>query len=142
MTWGFTPWGLGPWGGAAPVVDLVSTPWGAGIVDVLGGDVIRIGGTGFYDPVLVEVLDAFAVVVGTCYVFDPRYDVSASRIYCGTPALARATYDIRVTTGAGSSTLVAALNYEPIAGQIKAERVRSGFAEAWVTGRRILRGGA
>jgi hypothetical protein len=110
-------------------------------VDVLGGDVITIGGTGFYDPMLVEVLDGGGAVVGTCYIFDPRYDVFKSRIYCGTPALPRATYDLRVTSGTGSDTLVGALVYEPIADQIKVERVRTGFASAWLSGRRLLRGG-
>lgn len=141
MTWGYSPWGIGPWGGAPPVVDLVSTPWGAGIVDVLGGDVITIGGSGFYDPVTIEVL-LMGTVVGTCFVFDARYDVSKSRIYCGTPALDAGTYDVQVTTGAGSSLLAGALVYEPIAQQGKVERVRLGFASPWATGRRMLRGGA
>lgn len=142
MTWGTGPWGLGPWGGAAPVIDLVSTPWGSGIVDVLGGDVITIGGSNFYDPMLVEVLDGLGNVVGTCYIFDPKYDVFKSRIYCGTPALPKGTYDLRVTSNSGSNTLVGALVYEPIADQLKIERTRSGFAQPWVTGRRLLRGGA
>jgi len=122
------------------VIDLVTTPWGGGIVDVLGGDVITIGGSNFYDPVLVEVLFG-GLPVGTCYVFDPRYDVSRSRIYCGTPALAQGTYDLQVTTGAGSAIFVGALNYEPIADQMKVERVRVGFASPWTSGRRLLRGG-
>lgn len=140
MPWGTSPWGLGPWGGGAPVIDLVVTPWGGGIVDVLGGDVITIGGSNFADPVLIEVLFG-GNVVGTCYVFDPRYDVSASRIYCGTPALAQGTYDVRVTTDAGTSTLVGALTYEPIADQLKVERVRISLARVWSAGPLVLRGG-
>lgn len=151
MTYGTGSWGLTPWGSpGAPTILEIATPWGvpvwatpgAPIVDIEGGDVIAIAGSNYFDPVSVELLVGGGPleVVGTGYIFDPRYDVSSNKIWCGTPPLSRGTYHLRVTTPSGSTVLLNALRYEPIAYQTIVERSRINYSSVWAVGDRLLSG--
>jgi hypothetical protein len=127
------------------VVDEVTSPYGedetASIVDVLGGDVVEIDGSGFDDTLTVKVMSGVSpdyVEEGTCYVFDARYDITATKIYAGVPPLPAGTYHIQVEVGATTVVLEDALKYQPFAEQLKAERVRTGLMRAWQTGDRFL----
>jgi hypothetical protein len=157
--WGVGDWGGidgNPWGGvgdaavSAPTIDAVISPEGPSpnggqLVDVLGGDVIEIIGTEFEDPLTVEVLIGPSggpyTVVGTCYMFDARYDLTTTRAFVGTPALAQGIYHVRVTNSVNSAVLEDALDFQPFAEELKVHRVRVGFARVWATGRRMLLGG-
>lgn len=145
--WGFTPWGTGA---AAPTPTLIGVS--PGLVARRGGDVIRVLGTGFIKPALIEVLDG-AVVVGTCYAFeadelnDPKGDdgdlglfaLTRTRIFAHTPALEDGTYDLRITTPGGTSgVLVGALTYELFAEEAKVLKVRQKHSRKWKTQRRLL----
>lgn len=157
MTWGTGEWGTGFWGGVGdagavlpPTIFAVLSPEGVSpnggqLVDVLGGDVIRISGSEFTVPITIEVLTGASggpyTVVGTCYLFDPRYDLTSKFVYCGTPALVMGKYHLRVTTAGGDSVLEDALDYQPFAEELKVNRVRAGFSRQWVVGRRLLLGG-
>lgn len=155
MTWGIGPWGTSPWGGVTAVTPggplsigtVLSSyvgPGGTALVDVLGGEVIRVIGSGYTDPMVVEVLSGAGpgyVVEGVCYIFDARYDVRSTLIYAGTPKLAAGTYHVRVTRSDGASAVILnVLQYAPFADQLKVERVRVGLARVWANGRRLLRG--
>lgn len=143
MSWGTGAYGLSPWGTGivAPVPVLIAvTP---GLVARRGGDVIKLVGTGFFDPVLLEVLSGPALgpytVEGTCYVFDPEFDVKRNAIWAGTPALTDGVYHLRVTTDGGpSAVLVDVLTYELFSEEVKALKVRQGLNWKWIAGRRML----
>lgn len=157
--WGVGDWGGidgNPWGGvgdaavAAPTIDAVISPEGLSpnggqLVDILGGDVIQIIGTEFEDPMLIEILSGPLggpyVVEGVCYTWDPRYDLTTTRIFTGTPPLPAGKYHLRVTNSIASAILEDALDYQPFAEELKVNRVRSGLAEPWRSGRRLLVGG-
>lgn len=157
--WGIGDWGGidgNPWGGVGdaavspPTIDAVISPLGLSpnggqLVDVLGGDVIQIIGTEFEDSMTIEILTGPGggpyTSVGTCYTFDPRYDLTTTRVFTGTPPLAAGKYHLRITNTAGSVVLEDALDYQPFAEEVKVNRARAGFARQWATGRRILVGG-
>ncbi len=145
-----------PWGGvgdadlSAPSFDGVTSPLGPSLVsgsvlvDVLGGDVLRLVGAEFEEDMVVEVLSGSAgsyVTEGTCFMFDPRYDLTATRAFVGSPAIAVGLYHLRITTTAGVVVLEDCLDYRNISMQLKIERVRMGLAKAWESGPRYLSGG-
>jgi len=142
VSWGTGAYGLTSWGigTTTPVPVLIGiTP---GLVARRGGDVIQLFGTGFTDPALVEVLSGPVVpytLEGTCYVFDPEFDVKRNVIWAGTPALDDGVYHLRVTTDGGpSAVLVNALTYELFSEEVKALKVRQGLNWKWRAGRRML----
>lgn len=146
MPWGTGEWGITPWGlvgelSSSPTILSVQTPHGdragSGVVARRGGDVIRIIGSNFGDPMTIEVLNGMTVV-GTCYIFRPEYDIQPDRVWCGTPALPDGTYDLRVTTTVATATLASALTYELFAEEMKTLTVRSNVSARWKTGRRML----
>lgn len=159
--WGVGDWGGidgNPWGGVGgsgiglvPTITAVSSPLGLSpnggqLLDVLGGDVLTILGTSFEDPLLIELLSGPGggpyVVAGVCYTFDPRYDLTTSRVYAGTPALSAGKYHLRLTNNVGASLVLQdAVDYQPFAEEMKVNRVRAGFARQWASGRRLLIGG-
>lgn len=143
------------WGGVGDAdlgpatIDGITTPLGAAsgggwLADVLGGDVIKIVGSNFETSMVVQILTGASggpyTVVGTAYIFDPRYDLTATTAYAGLPALAAGTYHVRVTTSIGSAVLENILVYKPFAHEIVPEQARMGFAKVWETGARYLSG--
>lgn len=152
MTWGTGSWGAGsPWGiGASappPTIIAVSSVeptaplTGGQVVARRGGDVIKIVGSNFVNPITIEVLNAGLEVVGTCYPFDDLglFALKPNTVFCGTPALPDGLYSLRVTTVGGSSTVLEdALQYELFAEEMKTQRVRVGLMRKWKAGRRLL----
>lgn len=139
---GLDPFGLGPYGGAgAPAVFNIESPLGAWsesvLVDTLGGDVITVLGNNFAAPLTAKVM-VDAVVMGDCYLFDERYDLKASKVYLGTPALPPGYYTLQITTPSGTIVAGVGLTYIEVARELKAERVRGAFSRAWRTGTRYL----
>ena len=138
MSWGTGGWGAEGWGvggtASAPTLTSVSP----GVLDVEGGDVITIVGSNFFYPVVVELLQA-SVVLGTCYMFDPEFDLTASRLIVGSPALPTGIYDLKVSTPNGlEATLVSALTYKVVAEEVRTHQGRAKWASAWLTGPRYL----
>ena len=156
MTWGTGPWGgdTVPWGTGSdtppPAVIGVTSEPGPGVpaanpavINVLGGTILRIVGSNFYDPVTVELLSGSGgsyVVAGAAYVFDPAFDVTAKLIYAGSPRLDIGTYSLRVSTPAGVSAIaVNVIEARVFADEYKTVSVRSKFGTPWATGSRELR---
>jgi hypothetical protein len=139
MTWGSGKWGEStPWGTGLTLPPPVLSAISPAIVARRGGDVIKVVGENFFDPITIEVLKGLAVV-GTCYVFDAELDLERNRVFTGTPALADGFYSLRVTTDGGESNiLVNVLEYRLFSEEVKTHRVRIGFAAPWVTGPRLL----
>jgi hypothetical protein len=106
-------------------------------IEKRGGTVIEITGTGFDSTAAIAVLDGGSPV-GAGYFFDATFDVTATRIYAGMPALDPGTYDLQVTVGASMATLVGALEAVLFAEETKVHQARRGFAQPWATGPRIL----
>lgn len=156
MTWGIGPWGAGaPWGTGVllpppTLIGVSSDPGptasttGPAVIDENGGTVCLLLGTNFFDPITIEILiggSGAYTVVGTGYVFDPRYDLEQNRCYFGAPALERGLYHLRATTAGGTSgVLVNALAARQFAEEFKTLSVRGKFSSKWETGPRILRG--
>ena len=143
MSWGTDDWGTAPWGiGVSGVLSTVVgvTP---GRVAVRGGTMLTVVGTNFTSPATVHVMSGPSnalVVEGTCSLFDAAFDLTASRLFVGAPALAVGTYHIRVTTAAGAGVpLLDALTYRVFAEEVRVHRNRSSWASAWRTGPRWLR---
>ncbi len=160
MSWGHGGWGISEWGGGetpSPAGTLVVSSPAA--VDVIGGDVITIAGTGFTSPMLVEFLqggtvigastspsspyiDTIAAGVARGTIVNPTYDITSTLAYVGTPALPAGTYDMRMTTEFGTSTLlVGALVSKPVAHEHRVLAMRSKWARAWQVGPRLFSGG-
>lgn len=107
------------------------------IVPIRGGKVVEIVGTGFTSAAVVDLLQS-SVVQGQGYIFDTDFDVTATSIFVGLPALPEGTYDLRVTVGADVGLLESAFVYRLFAEEGKVQRVRKGFSPKWRTGPRIL----
>lgn len=140
MSWGSGPWGSGsPWGtgSSAPPPTLIAVS--GSVIDVEGGTVVRIVGTNFEDPALIELILG-GTVRGVGYVHEPRYDLRANRIDAGMPAVPAGVYDLRVTTSGGSATLLAALEAKPHAEEWRVVEGRGKWARAWRLGRRFFGG--
>jgi len=117
--------------------------------------VVKILGTGFTTPILIEVLQALQVV-GACYAFgsdvlnDGReqgdlslFSLDRTQVFAGTPALSDGVYDLRVTTAGGPSNILdGALTYQLFAEEVKAQHARQKLMAKWKTGRRLLTTGA
>lgn len=145
MGWGTSEWGTGGWGaedGTAPPTLLSSSP---SVVSHEGGTVVRLVGDYFRDPMTIEILTGTLgsyVVVGAGYIPNPRYDISPSEAFFGTPALAAdVTYHVRITTASGSVVLENAFTSRVLAEEFKVHAARGKYAPAWETGLRLLRGG-
>jgi hypothetical protein len=139
MGWGTGGWGTEGWGVGTTTEAPTLVGVSPGLLDVEGGDVITIVGSNFYYPVVVEVLQA-GNVVGTCYMFDPEFDLTASRLLMGSPSLPTGTYDLRVSTNNGfEATLANALTYKVFAEEARAHAGRGKWASAWLTGPNYLR---
>lgn len=136
-SWGLGGWGTSSWGATFGEPPPVVTGLAQNIADTAGGTVLAVLGTGFTDPMTVELLSG-DVVVGTGLVADPRYDLTGSRVFVGMPALATGFYDLRVTTGGGSATLTNAVEFRPFANELSVETSRRKWARAWNLGPRIL----
>lgn len=136
--WGSDPWGDSSWGavegGSVPELDAVEPP----VVDVKGGSVVLLRGSGFRDPTTVEVLDGGLAVVGRGQYLKARLDLRGGKLFVGLPALSEGTYSLRLTTNFGSSLLPSCLLYRRFAEEMKVLRVRSRWASAWATGPRLL----
>ena len=103
-----------------------------------GGTVVELTGTGFDNSMTVDILLA-AAVVGTGYIFDPEFDVTATSAFVGLPALPpNVTYDIRVTVGINSGTLGNALLPLLYAEESKVHEARRSFSNVWDTGPRLF----
>ncbi len=139
MTWGKGPWGSGsPWGTGITLPPPNLLGISPAIVARRGGTVVKITGENFADPMIIEVLDG-PTVVGTAYYFDAELDLERNRVFAGMPALADGFYSLRVTTEGGeSNTLVDVVEYRLFSEEVKAHRVRIGFAAPWKTGPRLL----
>lgn len=108
------------------------------IVEKRGGTVVKLTGTGFDNTMTVDILLA-AVVVGTGYIMDPVFDVTATTAYVGMPVLAPGSaYDIRVTVGVDTGTLSSAIIPLLHNEESKVHQARRGFDLVWDTGPRIL----
>lgn len=141
MTWGTGPWGAGsPWGTGSSALAPTLISVSPSTIDKEGGDVIRILGTNFAAGMEVEFLQG-GVVVGDGYIFDARFDIEPTRAWVGTPALDPGTYDIRVTTAGGSTTLAGAVTSALHAEEHRVVSSRSRWAPKWEVGRRYLSGG-
>lgn len=155
MSWGAGPWGYMPWGSgitlAVPTILGVSSDPGPlasrtnpAVVDEKGGTICTLLGSGFSDPILVEVLmGSFGSyeVVGEGYVVEPRYDLQSNRVIFGAPALeGDAYYHLRVTTEGGESDVLEdCLRALPFADRLKIVSTRAKWADAWVAGARVMR---
>ena len=113
------------------------------------GTILTITGTNFFasedEPfITIEVLIGtlgFYTVVGTCFVFDPEFDIARNRIFAGSPALLQGLYHLRVTTEGGvSNVLEDVLAARLFAEEYKTLSVRGKFGPKWRTGPRLLRG--
>ncbi len=158
MSWGLGPWGLGPWGGVGagslPVPTLIGVSsfpeptapsTGPAVVAEQGGTVCLAVGTGFIDPMTIEVLIGNSggpyTVVAEGYIVDPEFDLEAQRVYFGAPALERGLYHLRVTHDGGSSAVLEnVLSARWFAEEFKTLSARGKFSSKWATGPRILRG--
>lgn len=134
--WGVDPWGTAPWGSfeaEAPTLYAVSP----GIIEVEGGTVVSIFGENFFPEFVPQVLLG-GVVQAEGYLFDPNFDLEPDRAIAGLPALPAGTYDLRVKTPAGlSSVLAGALIYKPHADETIIQKGRSNWSAKWRTGRRL-----
>lgn len=156
MTWGVGPWGSGsPWGTGAvlPPPTLISVSSDPGptaptsnpaVIAKRGGTVCIVLGTNFADPLTIELLTGSSgsyTVVGSGYVFDPRYDLLRNRCYFGAPTLEVGLYHLRVTTPGGvSGVLEDVIASRLFADEFKTVSVRGKFSPRWATGQRLLRG--
>ena len=161
MTWGTGSWGAGsPWGtgSALPPPTLIGVTSAPGptaessspaVVAERGGTILTVIGTNFFasedEPfVTIEVLlggPGGYQVVGTCFVFDPEFDVARNRIFCGAPALLNGLYHLRVTTEGGESNVLEnVIAARLFAEEYKTLSVRGKFSPKWRTGPRLLRG--
>jgi hypothetical protein len=155
MTWGLGAWGHSPWGGigAVPPASLISVmsfpgptaePANPAVVDENGGTICLLIGSAFSDPMEIEILIGSSptyTVVGTGYIFDPRYDLERNRCYFGAPALERGLYHVRaITSGGPSGVLENVIAARRFADEFKTVSVRGKFSSKWATGPRILRG--
>lgn len=133
--------------GGPPTEGAVTGPHGETVsdfrvIDVLGGDVVRIVGTGFRWPMLIEVMNGVDVV-GTCYVVEPDIDIQPTELYCGTPPAPAGTYSVRVSllddedAVLSSVTHLSAVVYEPFSEETKVHQARSALPK-WRTGPRLL----
>lgn len=102
-----------------------------------GGTVIEITGAGFDSSAVVSVLDT-GTPVGTGYIFDPVFDVTATKLYVGMPAVDPGTYDLSVTVGSDTGVLVGALIYVLFSEENKLHEVRRNWGSNWEVGVRIL----
>lgn len=158
MSWGLGRWGIDPWGGlgagasALPPTLLgvssfpgpTASPSSPAVISRIGGTVCIAIGTDFYDPMTIEFLTGDVIggytVVGTGYVFFPRYDVESSRVFFGAPALADGLYHLRISTDSGvSGVLEDVIESRLFAEEHKVLSVRDKYAERWRVGPRILR---
>lgn len=155
MSWGTGAWGTSEWGGVGTVVPVAPTllavsaevPPGvaSNVVDQLGGTILTIVGTNFTDPITIEVMSgpiATPTIVGECYLFDAEFDLTPSRLLCGSPALEDGTYHLRVTTAGGVAELEDAIEARLWANELKTVSVRSKFAQPWATGERFMARGS
>lgn len=152
MTWGTGSWGTSPWGGVdletleVPVITSVNPI----TVELRGGTVIRINGSRFVLPLIVEVLSGSVsapTVEGLAHIADHEFDLENSEpfkgfrtIYAGLPPVdAEGQYHLRVTVaGTPSNVLENALDYRLFAEEYKVHRARTGFGIRWNTGDRVL----
>jgi len=137
--WGVSPWGAGtPWGGIGagePRIDAVSP----GIADVKGGTVVGIFGSGFVDPVVIELYDGLTKV-GEGKYFEARLDIRFKKMLIGLPALPVGAYGIKVTSPYGTSPIFEnAITYKVFAEEGKVQRVKRRWAEPWRLGERLFR---
>ena len=160
MTWGKGPLGLSPWGTGTtlPPPSLIAVTSDPGptaevtspaVVAERGGTILTIVGTNFFASddapfVTIEALlggPGSYQVVGTCFVFDPEFDVARNRIFAGAPALLQGLYHLRVTTEGGESNVLEnVIAARLFAEEYKTLSVRGKFAPKWRTGPRHLRG--
>jgi hypothetical protein len=168
MAWGTGPYGTGPWGGSGdisepPIIAAVGSwgigPWGTGtwgglgepvegpgaiavsptIADVLGGTVVAIFGSGFIDPVTIELYDGL-IKVGEGKYFEAGLDVRLEKMLVGMPALPVGSYGIKIITPYGESGILEdAITYKVFAEEGKVQRVRRRWAEPWQVGERLFR---
>lgn len=127
-------------GAAAPTGPITLTAVNGGssaIVEKRGGTVVTLTGTGFDTGMTVEVLSGLTVV-GTGYVFDPVFDLTATSLKVGMPALDPGVYDLQVTNGVNTAQLTMAIEAMLHAEELKVHEVRRGFAAPWDVGPRIL----
>jgi hypothetical protein len=157
VTWGGAgTWGAGAaWGTGggedipAPTLAGVSTtppPLAIGaspaVVAERGGTVATAFGTNFFDPLTIDILDSFSVVVANGYVFDPEFDLQQSRVIFGVPALEVGLYGLRITTASGTTGILTdAIESRLFAEEYKTLSVRGKYSRVWKTGPRILREG-
>jgi hypothetical protein len=100
--------------------------------------VVRLLGTNFNDPMIIDVLQS-GVVVGNAFYFDAEFDLESNLCFVGMPALDDGFYDMQVTTPGGTSPLlVNAVEYRLFAEEMKVQRVRIGFSSPWAAGGRLL----
>lgn len=138
-SWGIGPWGTGTWGGLGqPVEGPIIGVVGPTIADVKGGTVVGIFGTGFIDPVVVELYDATATKLAEAKYFEARLDVRLKKMLVGMPALPVGFYGIKVITPFGASPIFPdAITYKVFAEEGKAHRVRRRWAQPWQVGKRL-----
>lgn len=157
MSWGTGSWGAGsPWGtgtaappptlsGVASYPGPTAPPSSPAVVAVRGGTILRVLGTNFVadeDRPYIEVdfLNGALEIVGQGYIFDPEFDIQASHITCGAPALEAGLYSLRVTTAGGTSGILAdAVAARLFAEEFKTHDVRRKWGPKWDTGDRLLR---
>ena len=168
MSWGSGPYGTGPWGGSGEIVEPPTIaevgswgigPWGTGtwgglgetgegpgigdvspaIADVKGGTVVAIFGSGFVDPITIELYDG-AIKVGEGKYFEARLDVRFEKMLVGLPPLPVGAYGIKLITPYGSTPILAdAITYKVFAEEGKVQRVRRRWSAAWRVGERLFR---
>jgi hypothetical protein len=139
-SWGLGPWGTGTWGGLGePVEGPGIFVVGPTIADVKGGTVISIFGSGFIDPLIIELYDG-AIKVGEGKYFEARLDVRLEKMLVGMPALPVGSYGLKVITPFGASGILEdAVQYKVFAEEGKVQRVRRRWANAWQIGERLFR---
>lgn len=142
------------WGGAlssiaAPTLVAVGPTDGYGIAyaEEDGGTLLTLTGTGFYYPIIVDVLRDGTLITdkygkpARAFVYDPERELRASVVYAGMPSLDPGFYDLRVTTPSGTSNVLArAVEYRLYAEQFRVVNLRGKFSTAWRSGVRFLRG--
>ena len=134
MTWGGGSWGADEWGDpGAPVLSIV----GPAIADVLGGTVLTLYGSNFFDPALVELVLG-VTTVGRAEYLEARLDLRRRKLIVGLPALPAGVYSVRITTTYGTSLLPDCVTYKPFADQMKIQRARRRWAPAWAVGPKLL----
>lgn len=143
-----------PWGGAlasipAPTLVAVGPTdgYGQAYAEEDGGTVLSLTGTGFYYPIIVDVLRDGTLIEdklgkpARAFVYDPERELRANVVYAGMPSLDPGFYDIRVTTPSGTSnTLSRAVEYRLYAEQFRVVNLRGKFSATWRAGVRFLRG--